>query len=74
MTVPLELYPFKYFDPVRKRWAKARYRATREEIAARYPQGWEITGAPEIREGKVEDTFTGNFGASPIGADGEPRG
>ena len=44
----MKLYPFRYFDPVRKRWCQARYVATPEEIAARYQQ-WEITGPPEIR-------------------------
>ena len=38
-----ELFPFKFFDPLRKRWIQARYKATREEIAARYEK-WEITG------------------------------
>lgn len=61
----IALYPFRHFDPVRKRWVKARYKATREDIATRYPAGeWEITGPPEIRDSRVEGTFTGNFGAS----------
>jgi hypothetical protein len=30
-----ELFPFRFFDPIRGRWIPARYRATREEIAAR---------------------------------------
>jgi hypothetical protein len=38
-----ELFPFKFFDPLRGRWIQARYKATREEIAARYEK-WEITG------------------------------
>lgn len=38
-----ELFPFKFYDPLRKRWIRARYKATREEIAARYDK-WEITG------------------------------
>ena len=39
----LELFPFKFFDPIRGRWIQARYKATREDIAARYEK-WEITG------------------------------
>jgi hypothetical protein len=37
------LYPFRFFDPIRKRWVDARYRATRADIAAHYEK-WEITG------------------------------
>jgi hypothetical protein len=44
----LVLYRFRYFDPVSKRWVKARYVAQRHEIAARYEQ-WEIIGEPELR-------------------------
>lgn len=40
---PRALYPFRFFDPVRKRWINARYKATREAIAQRYEK-WEITG------------------------------
>jgi len=45
----LELFPFRYREPFTGKWAKARYRAERHEIAARY-QEWEITGPPEIRD------------------------
>lgn len=38
-----EIFPFKFYDDLRGRWVKARYKATREEIAARYSK-WEITG------------------------------
>lgn len=41
MTAPL--FPFRYFDPLRKRWVQGRYKATLEQIEARYAQ-WEITG------------------------------
>jgi hypothetical protein len=40
----VELFPFKFFDPIRKRWVPARYKATPEEIAARYEK-WEIIGS-----------------------------
>jgi hypothetical protein len=38
-----ELFPFRFFDPIRKRWVSARYKASRESIVARYEK-WEITG------------------------------
>lgn len=41
--MPLELFPFSYFDELRGRWVRARYKATREDIAARHER-WEITG------------------------------
>ena len=50
MDTPRELFPFRYFDPIRKRWMDARYKATREDIAARYEK-WEITGPAERRDG-----------------------
>ena len=51
----MELYPFRYRDPLTGKWVKARYPAERREIAARYHE-WEIVGPPEIRE-------LGNWGA-----------
>jgi hypothetical protein len=44
----LLLYPFRFVDPVTGKWVRARYRAERHEIAARYVN-WEITGEPELR-------------------------
>lgn len=44
----LELYPFRYRDPLTGRWINARYKATGEEIAARHGE-WEITGPAEVR-------------------------
>ena len=38
-----ELYPFRFRDPVTGKWVRARYRATVQDIAARYAT-WEITG------------------------------
>jgi hypothetical protein len=38
-----DLYPFRYRDPVTGKWVRARYRATVEDIQARYAR-WEITG------------------------------
>ena len=43
------LYPFEFFDPLRRRWVRARYRASLEEIAARYPQH-RIVCEPEFRD------------------------
>jgi hypothetical protein len=44
----MELYPFRYRDPLTGRWVKARYKATPEEIAARHAE-WEIVGPAEVR-------------------------
>ena len=44
----LFLYPFQASDPLTGKWYRARYKAERHEIAARYVQ-WEIIGPPEIR-------------------------
>lgn len=44
----LDLYPFRYRDPLNGRWVKSRYKATRDEISARYAE-WAITGPPELR-------------------------
>lgn len=41
--MPPELFPFRFFDTARRRWIRARYKATKETIAARYEQ-WEIIG------------------------------
>jgi hypothetical protein len=50
ITTPpiLYLFAFRYKDTLTGRWIKARYRAERHEIAARYAI-WEIIGEPEIR-------------------------
>ena len=44
----LELFPFRYRDPRTGKWVRARYVATREQIADRHAE-WEITGPAEIR-------------------------
>jgi hypothetical protein len=48
-TPPIVLYPFSYFDPLRRRWIRARYVATLEDIRARHPEH-RLEGEPEIRE------------------------
>jgi hypothetical protein len=45
----IEVYPFRYRDPVTRRWVRARHKATKDDLAARYAE-WEITGPPELRE------------------------
>ena len=49
MAPRVELFPFRYHDPRTGKWIRARYRAERQEIAARYAE-WEITGPAEIRD------------------------
>ena len=49
MAPRLELFPSHYRDPRTGKWNRARYVATREEIAARYTE-WEIIGPAEIRD------------------------
>jgi len=48
--MPIELFHFRFVDPVSGKWKRARYVATREEIAKRHAEGeWEIIGPPEVR-------------------------
>jgi hypothetical protein len=49
MAPRLELFHFRYRDPRTGKWIRARYRADRDEIAARYEE-WEITRPAEIRD------------------------
>ena len=42
------LYPFRFRDRVSGKWVRARYKAERHEIVARYAE-WEIVGPPELR-------------------------
>ena len=51
----LELYPFRFKDPVTGKWVRARYRATVQDIAARYAT-WEITG-PVVRPASPSTGF-----------------
>ena len=44
----LELFPFRYRNPLTGKWVKARYRAERHEIGERHAE-FEITGPAEIR-------------------------
>jgi len=45
----LELFPFRYRDPLTRKWVRARYVAERHVIAERYAE-YEIIGPPEIRD------------------------
>jgi hypothetical protein len=47
---PRSYYPFRFFDDVTKKWARARYVAELHVIAERYEK-WKIIGPPEIRSG-----------------------
>ena len=55
------LYEFRYRCRLRKRWVKARYRATVEEICERYVE-WETIGEPEVRQ---SDPNAGYFSPWP---------
>jgi hypothetical protein len=61
MLGPILLYEFRYHCPLRKRWVKARYRATLEELGQRYAE-WETIGEPEVR---VSDPNEGYFSPWP---------
>ena len=58
MVPRLELFPFRFRDPLTGKWMRARYVAERHELVQRYAQ-WEIIGAPEIRRvgSSTSDTF-----------------
>jgi hypothetical protein len=45
----LELYHFRYRNPLTGKWVRARYVAARHVIAERFAE-FEIIGPPEIRE------------------------
>jgi hypothetical protein len=48
----LEFFPFRYRDPLTRKWVRARYVAERHVIAERYAE-FEIIGLPEIRYVRV---------------------
>jgi hypothetical protein len=43
-----EFFAFRFYDPLHRKWLRARYLAERETIAERYTE-WQIVGPPEIR-------------------------
>jgi hypothetical protein len=58
-TTRTELYRFQYFDLMRRKWTKARYRAELKEIAARYGC-FKLDGPPEIREVSADSLTAGH--------------
>jgi hypothetical protein len=58
----LELYPFRFRDPLTGKWIRARHKLQVPELQRRYAE-WELTGAPEIRH--VHPRHTEPF--SPFG-------
>ena len=44
----LQLYPFRFRDPLTGGWVRARHKLQAPELQRHYLD-WEITGAPEIR-------------------------
>ena len=53
------LYPFEYYDLVRRKWMRARYVATIENIAQKGAP-FRIIGPPEIREGPKDSRIIGD--------------
>jgi hypothetical protein len=49
-AAPEPLYPFSYYDALRGRWVRARYKASRADIEKRYAQ-FRLEGEAEIRTG-----------------------
>jgi hypothetical protein len=54
----LELYPFRFRDPLTGKWIRARHKMLVPEIQRCYAE-WEITGAPEVRY--VTDARTAQY-------------
>ena len=44
----LELYPFRFRDPLTGKWVRARHKLEVPAIQRRYAD-WETTGPPEVR-------------------------
>jgi hypothetical protein len=57
--IRVELYAFSYFDPLRKRWLRARYCAHLEDIESQYAQ-YRLDGPPEVREGPRDPRILGD--------------
>src|SRR4051794_2520626 len=60
----LELFPFRYRNPVTGKWVRARYVATREEITKGNVE-WEIIGPPEVREVDPDARYFTPFWVTP---------
>jgi hypothetical protein len=57
--IHLELYPFSFYDPVRRKWVRAAYKAELATIQTRY-QEYRIDGPPEVRDGPLDDRILGD--------------
>jgi hypothetical protein len=44
----LQLYPFRFRDPLTGKWIRARHELQVPEMQRHYAE-WEITGPPEVR-------------------------
>jgi hypothetical protein len=55
MVREIALFPFRYFDLLSRKWVRARYLATLDDLAARYG-AFQVVGPPEIR--RAEDAAT----------------
>lgn len=64
----LELYPFRFRDPLTSKWVRARHKLQVPELKMRYAE-YEITGPPEIRQ--VASASAEQF--SPFGSVAPPR-
>ena len=60
MAPRIELFAFRYREPRMGKWTRARYRAERQEIAARYAE-WEIIGPPDVSDGERTGVATRNL-------------
>lgn len=52
-THVLYMYEFRYFDDLRGKWMRARYRCQAPEIRCRYTD-YELIGKPEVRHVPVD--------------------
>lgn len=66
--MPAQFFRFEHFELVpRRRWVRARYRATLDDIAKRH-DCFRLLGAPEIRGDSSPDALTaGHLARSPDG-------
>jgi hypothetical protein len=67
----LELYPFRFRDPLTGGWVRARHKLQVPELQRHYLD-WEITGAPEIRHVTPTRTEPFNPFEPPARADMAP--
>ena len=56
MPRTIELYLFRFRDPVSGRWQKSRYRCERDEILRRHPEAEVLEATKEVRQ--VPDDWT----------------